>query len=87
MILDIKQYFNSNEELDKLIEKYEKSGLELNEAHSIIKLLISELKLYRQALTKAVSLPKGVLPDTKDFYTVMFNGNCKVISCQKDSGK
>lgn len=37
-----------------------------------------ELNLYKQALTKAVSLPKGVLPDTKDWYTVMLNGSCIV---------
>jgi len=37
-----------------------------------------ELRLYKQALTKAISLPKGVLPDGDNYYTWMNNGNCIV---------
>jgi hypothetical protein len=37
-----------------------------------------DLGLYKQALTKAVSLPMGVLPDSKQYYSVMLNGNVVV---------
>lgn len=50
----------------------------LDSAIEDIRLLEKELNLYKQALTKSISLPKGVLPDAKDYYTVMLCGNCVV---------
>ena len=38
-----------------------------------------ELKYYKQALTKAVSLPKGVLPDSEQYYTQYINGQVQVV--------
>lgn len=40
--------------------------------------LVKELNLYKQALTKAISLPRKAMPSTKDWYTVMLCGNCIV---------
>ncbi len=41
--------------------------------------LLAELNLYKQALTKSVSLPKGQLPhESGKYYTVMLNGNVVV---------
>jgi len=40
--------------------------------------LEAELKLYKQALTKAVSLPKGKLPVTDQYYSCSINGNVNV---------
>jgi len=37
------------------------------------------LKYYKQALTKAVSLPKGVLPDSEQYYTQYINGQVQVV--------
>lgn len=34
-----------------------------------------QLNLYKKALTRSVSLPKGVLPDGDDYYTWMWEGN------------
>jgi len=36
---------------------------------------LDEMNLYKKALTKACSLPKGQLPNDKDYYSVMLNGN------------
>jgi len=33
------------------------------------------LNLYKQALTKAVSLPAGILPNGQNYNTIMLNGN------------
>lgn len=44
--------------------------------------LLKEIKAYKQALTRAVALPKGQLPDGQNYYTTMLCGN--VIVMRKD---
>lgn len=50
-----------------------------------IEWLCKELNLYKQALTQAVSLPKGVLPNTKKWYTWMDSGNCVIETVSNQS--
>lgn len=52
---------------------------------SAIRHLQRELNLYKQALTKAISLPKGILPHTEAWYTWMNNGNCVIESMPNKS--
>lgn len=40
--------------------------------------LEQELALYKQALTKSVSLPQGALPNSKQYYTWVNCGNVVV---------
>ncbi len=42
--------------------------------------LKKELAMYRNALTQAVSKPKGVFPSCEQWYCVNLNGNIKVVS-------
>ena len=44
----------------------------------IIRQLGSELNLYRQALTRAVSLPKGQLPHSDQYSTMMLDGKVEL---------
>ena len=39
---------------------------------------VATLGQYKQALTRAVALPKGTLPDGHDYYTWQNNGNVVV---------
>jgi len=44
-----------------------------------------ELKLYKQALTKAVSLPAGAMPNGQNYNTIMLNGNVFVTKPWRES--
>lgn len=50
----------------------------LPEIKEIIAAWKSDRKFYERVLTRAVSLPKGQLPDGEDYYCCMLNGNVKV---------
>ena len=49
-----------------------------NRLHNLRQSDMFNINLYRQALTKAVSLPAHELPSSEQYYTLMLNGNVLV---------
>lgn len=67
--------------LDECCESLEWQGGTIHQVKEAIKNLVEQNKMvefYKQALTKSVSLPKGVLPDGEQYYTEFINGQVEV---------
>lgn len=76
----IGQTLEATKRTEKLLldECCEALGWQGGTIHQVAKEL-ENLKYYKQALTKAVSLPKGVLPDSDQYYTQYINGQVQVV--------
>tara|TARA_Y100000310_G_scaffold323498_1_gene383899 strand:+ start:1565 stop:1879 length:315 start_codon:yes stop_codon:yes gene_type:complete len=44
--------------------------------------MAEQVTLYQQALTDAIQLPMGVLPDSENYETVMRHGLCVIKGCE-----